>query len=881
MSPVFLMASLWMSFSNPPQDSKPWTYWLWKNTHVDRATIEADLSDISNLGFGGVLFSDSRGYWEDDDHVRIPKAEVRWGSDVWLDLVADSIRVAATNGIKFAMNIAASGGHLRGECDVGEDAPKFLKCRVYLPGDKWEDPEIPHYRDVAAFAVRVATPERTGWQNAGDGFLSMERNFGERKDGQEELKQRRALEVRELASPEDRHGLSDEWVVVRFGFGTLNGQENDVDVLDGAAVRRHLDRSVGRLISRVTELCGTNRTFTSLYNVSWEGAMPTWSVTFEGDFRRIEGYDIRPVLPALAGFLLEGRDSNLVMRAFRHARGVMMREHLYETVRSWAHEHALMAFSESGGPWGFGKRNPKTFGECDQLAFLAANDYPQGEFWPLAERGDSVEADHANGNGRFFTRGVVSAAHAYGMRICSAEAFTHMLRHWSVDPAFLKPIGDQAFADGINRFVWHTYTASPDSFGVPGLEYFAGSHINRRVTWHADAFAFVRYLSRCQAVLQQGEPVVDVAILCGNRPYVGEGIRENGRLRNSAAWGLDVVVPEGYASDVLNDDVLARRPGILKNYRIVYDARLPGKRGHRVPTKGLLPDVETDSGYTWCHRKACEADVYFMAGEGPATVVFRASSAHPELWDAVTGRRVGLDCARMADGRTRVELNLPRGGSCFVVFGQDSAAKSSSRKFVSRLPLRMETPWRVAFSYPVGIGARPPAPLETDRLFELTTRDETRHFSGMVFYCADFQARGTESYLSLGDVPSGLAHVWVNGLDCGTAWCSPWEVDVSSAVRQGRNRIEIRYTNNWANRLIGDCALPERDRVTRSAIRYWSVPRTQSEPGKPWTIKPTVYSGYSAFDPLQKSGILGPIEIVEVREEVNGSDLQTETERSW
>lgn len=286
--------------------------------------------------------------------------------------------------------------------------------------------------------------------------------------------------------------------------------------------------------------------------------MPTWSATFEADFAKIEGYALRPLLPILAGYALTAKPADAFMRDYRHARGVMMCEHLYGTVRAWAHERGMGAYSESGGPWG-DRRNPKTFGECDQLLFLSNNDIPQGEFWPDSLRGVSRTSGHANRNGRYLTKGIVSTAHVYGRPIASAESFTHMERHWSVDPAYLKPIGDQALADGINRLVWHTYTSSPKSFGVPGLEFFAGSHINRNVTWHRELPAFVRYLTRCQYLLQRGEPVVDVAVLTGDRAYAGWGNAANGRLRNLLSVEMPVRIPKGYADDPRRGAVVPKR----------------------------------------------------------------------------------------------------------------------------------------------------------------------------------------------------------------------------------------------------------------------------------------------------------------------------------
>ena len=114
--------------------------------------------------------------------------------------------------------------------------------------------------------------------------------------------------------------------------------------------------------------------------------------------------------------------------------------------------------------------------------------------------------------------------------------------------------------------------------------------------------------------------------------------------------------------------------------------------------------------------------------------------------------------------------------------------------------------------------------------------------------------------LSLGPVPTGLARVFVNGADCGVAWCAPWEVDVTAAVRLGRNALRVEYTNNWHNRLVGDCSRPPEARVTRSVLRYWDRPRTHAEPH--WKIRPTLYSGPSAYDPLQPSGLLGPVRLM-------------------
>lgn len=59
-----------------------------------------------------------------------------------------------------------------------------------------------------------------------------------------------------------------------------------------------------------------------------------------------------------------------------------------------------------------------------------------------------------------------------------------------------------------------------------------------------------------------------------------------------------------------------------------------------------------------------------------------------------------------------------------------------------------------------------------------------------------------------------IATVKVNGIDCGTIWTKPYELDISKAVKEGVNTIEIAVTNTWHNRLIGDHLLPENKRIT-------------------------------------------------------------------
>ena len=79
---------------------------------------------------------------------------------------------------------------------------------------------------------------------------------------------------------------------------------------------------------------------------------------------------------------------------------------------------------------------------------------------------------------RMFGKQAASAAHLYGSRYAAAEALTVIQNHWDHGPFQLKKTIDQAFRAGVNSLMIHTFTRSPLEVGLPGYEYFAGTHFN-------------------------------------------------------------------------------------------------------------------------------------------------------------------------------------------------------------------------------------------------------------------------------------------------------------------------------------------------------------------------------------------------------------------
>ncbi len=190
---------------------------------------------------------------------------------------------------------------------------------------------------------------------------------------------------------------------------------------------------------------------------------------FPRQFAQRRTYSLLPYLPVIAGKIVESRDaSNRFLADFRKTLGDCIAENHYGTFAELAHEHGMGIHPESGGPHA---------GPFDGLKCLGRSDIAMSEFWAPSPHRPKPEQ-------RFFVKQAASVAHTYGKRIVGAEAFTSVGPHWNdVLWASQKPSFDHEACSGLNLCLLHTFTCSPKEMGLPGQEYFAGTHINPNVTW--------------------------------------------------------------------------------------------------------------------------------------------------------------------------------------------------------------------------------------------------------------------------------------------------------------------------------------------------------------------------------------------------------------
>lgn len=243
----------------------------------------------------------------------------------------------------------------------------------------------------------------------------------------------------------------------------------------------------------------------------------------------------------------------------------------------------------------------------------------------------------------------VSRAHIYNENPVQAVACTGNYGARNGMPALLKPLTDSHLALGINRFIFQ-----------------------HDIVRHPEARGFMDYITMCQHYLQQGRPVVDIAVFHPS---------ENSEQKNIYR------APRGYKYDLINKDALLKW-----NFEYSPKGKLPGNQDYRIlvvsqpesslsaeikakleelreegiviidkpyQTKnfsqyGIDPDVILPENMDYAHRLVLEAtdrkDIYFLINqenkERQITATFRTGTS-----------RI----------RQIVNLNLPAYGSVFVI----------------------------------------------------------------------------------------------------------------------------------------------------------------------------------------------------------------------
>lgn len=367
------------------------------------------------------------------------------------------------------------------------------------------------------------------------------------------------------------------WTVLRMGYA-LTGARNrpsvpagsglEVDKLNSKYVQQYFAGYMDPMKQHLGDLIGNTVQYMTMD--SWEAGMQNWTDDMIPEFKRLRGYDPTPYLPVLAGHVVgSAQISDRFLWDFRRTLADLYASQFYGTMDDELHKLGMKAYSEASG---VALEIPE-----DTLLNKSHIDIPMAEFW--------VHALHPESMYYVDVRGAASAAHVYGKPLVATESYTG---GGYESPYTFKKIADYWFAQGVNRLVFHTSAEQPLDT-KPGNT-MVGSHINRNITWAELAKPFMTYVARVQFMLQQGDPVADLAYLL-----------PEGAPSTMPFWGsgLEPKPPAGYDYDYMNTDVLLHRSSVLPDGRIHVEgsSQMPDGMTYRVlvlpPSTQMTPEVLT------------------------------------------------------------------------------------------------------------------------------------------------------------------------------------------------------------------------------------------------------------------------------------------------
>src|SRR5690606_6655332 len=261
----------------------------------------------------------------------------------------------------------------------------------------------------------------------------------------------------------------------------------------------------------------------------------------------------------------------------------------------------------------------------------------------------------------------------------------------------------------------------------------------------------------------------------------------------------------------------------------------------------LFPELDRQQAeqYAWTHRTLGNEDIYFISNqrrqEQLVEVSLRVSDKKPYLYNPVTDTYVAIKQWKVKENRLQIPLKFDKNESLFIIL-KGSREKSSGNvgenwnSYTTEKVLNQD--WKLQFD-PEPNG--PQEAFEIDSLFDwsLHKNDHIKYYSGTATYMKTFKHRGSTEgmWLNLGDF-SDIAEVFLNGKKVGVVWTVPHRINITEFLKKGNNLLEIKSTNTWRNRLIGDQKLKEEKRTTWTTAHF----RLESEE-------------------LLSSGLLGPVSL--------------------
>jgi hypothetical protein len=673
----------------------------------------------------------------------------------------------------------------------------------------------------------------------------------------------------------------------------------EVDKLDKVAVKKYIDTYLDMYQDATGGKLGAKGLEYMVLD-SYEAGHMTWTKTMPEEFKKRRGYDLTPWLPVLTGRVVRSADaSEKFLWDFRKTIGELIVENHYEVIGDALRARGMKRYTEShenGRIYLADGMDVKRRADIPMSAMWTPGSLAGGNSEEVRSEADIREAAsvaHIYGQNLVAAESMTSIQNAFSWHPEKLKRTADMemasgLNRFVIHTSVHQPLDDKK--PGFSLGPFGQYFTRQETWAEPAkawMDYLSRScYLLQQGKPVVDVLYYYGENNNITQAFADKLPAIPTGYEFdfANATVLKEALRVEGGK---------IVTPSGqqYRVLVLDETAKTMTLPVLKklNELVRAGAKVVGTKPERSPSlsdnpdafialaneiwgdpnvstkpidavlseMGVQKDVDVSgakSKILYVHRQTATrdgggaasrpADIYWLDNRSDdpnaATVSFRVTGKVPELWNPQTGKTETVSY-QIKDGRTIIPLKFDSWDAYFIVFRNKSTVASFTKPAATESTVaQVDGSWTVSFQD--GRGA--PGRAQFGQLSSWTENNDAgiRYFSGTATYentvSLPAVAKNGRYVLDLGDVKN-MAEIIVNGKNMGIAWKKPFRVDITEALKPGANTLQIKVTNLWVNRLIGDAQPGVKNKVTYTTMPF-----------------------YRADSPLLPSGLLGPVRIL-------------------
>jgi hypothetical protein len=635
---------------------------------------------------------------------------------------------------------------------------------------------------------------------------------------------------------------------------------------------------------------------------SWEAGVQNWTDNMMTEFEDHRGYNMTPWLPVLSGHIVESSEaSDRFLWDFRKTIGELTTQNHYDQLTAILKERGMARYTEShesGRAFIGDGMEVKRSAAIPMSATWTPGGFNPGTQVATVHKADvreSASVAHIYGQNLVAAESMtaIGTAWAWSPELLKPTADMELasgLNRFVIHTSVHQPVNDKIPGLGLGPFgQWFTRHETWAEQALPWTTYLARNcFMLQQGKFIADILYYYGEDNNITALFEEKLPDIPKGY---NFDFVNADALtnvinvNNGTLTTPCGTSYKILVLDANsrqmtmavltkirdlvkAGAVVVGDKPVNTPSMSDDpdaWKAIADELWANEKGVNAIGEGkifagqslqevlnalpLAPDFSytgpQDATLLYVHRQMANIDFYWVNNRNnrieDLEANFRVTGREAEIWHPETGK-IEKASFTIENGKTKVNLHLEPADAVFVVFRNKASGNSFTAPKLTETSLTtIEGPWNLRFQ--PDRGAPDQIVLASLTPWNENADKRVKYFSGMGNYTTTLQApadwfrEGTRLWLDLGSVKN-LAEVVVNGKSLGIVWKTPFRVELTSALKQGDNQLEIKVTNLWVNRLIGD-----------------------QQPGVEKKITYTTIPFYKADSPLLVSGLLGPVRI--------------------